>query len=217
MDSGNRVKEILEQLPGKDCGLCGWKTCAEFAEVVLKNPGEKERCVHLSRRGKAEGTPEENSFSCKDSLGREYDFILDTFQGDPGPREVILPYNPARVRDLDIKPKDIIIGRPMGMSCGCPVTHCGIVMDVDQVNGVISWCVTGPLGPRSGEHKDIGYYVAEAYEGVVRSSNKELKIGMRYWFMPRRCMLQWRHSGLLNFINKRNGVMEVRIEGLMIG
>jgi uncharacterized Fe-S cluster-containing protein len=73
------------------------------------------------------------------------------------------------------------------------------------------------LGPRSQEYKDIGYYAAEAYEGAIKSTNKELKIGMRYWFLPRRCMLQWRHSGLINFINKRNNIFQVRIEGLMIG
>jgi hypothetical protein len=32
--------------------------------------------------------------------------------------------------------------RPMGMSCGCPVTHCGVVTYVDPRNGVVYWCVT---------------------------------------------------------------------------
>ena len=48
-----------------------------------------------------------------------------------------------------IKKGDVMIGRPMGMSCGCPVTHCGVVSDVDARNGVIYWNVTGPLRPRS--------------------------------------------------------------------
>ncbi len=51
-------------------------------------------------------------------------------------------------------------------------------MHVDHVNAVIVWCVTGPLNPRSKEHKDIGFYSAQAYEGVVTASNKELKIGI---------------------------------------
>jgi len=75
-------------------------------------------------------------------------------------------------------------------------------MNVEPRTGVIVWCVTGPLNPRAGAHKDIGYYSAEAYEGLVRNTQKELKIGMRYWFMPRRCMLQWRHSGLVNFMSR---------------
>jgi uncharacterized Fe-S cluster-containing protein len=103
------------------------------------------------------------------------------------------------------------------MSCGCPITHCGVVMEVDQRNGVIVWCVTGPLNPRSKPHKDIGYYSAEAYEGLVKDTRSELKIGMRYWFLPRRCMLQWRHSGLVNFVNRTKNGTQIRIEGLLIG
>lgn len=214
------MKKILEQLPGLDCGICGSRSCERFAQVVVGSPQEINKCVHLTQDKSGSLAPQEiknEEVLWKDSLGREYDFILESFAHEPGPRETILPYNPARTKELDIKVKDIIIGRPMGMSCGCPVTHCGIVMDVDQVNGIITWCVTGPLQPRSGEYKDIGYYVAEAYEGAIKSANKELKIGMRYWFLPRRCMLQWRHSGLINFINKRPDGVQVRIEGLMIG
>jgi hypothetical protein len=36
--------------------------------------------------------------------------------------------------------------------------------------------------------------------------------------MPRRCMLQWRHSGLVNAITKmKDGSLKVRVEGLYIG
>ncbi len=210
-----------EHLPGLNCGLCGEKTCEQFAHLIAENPADIEKCVHLSGK-KTDGyrgpSPAGGAGSeWKDSLGRTYDFILDTFPNDPGPRETILPHNPARTRELDVQVGDILIGRPMGMSCGCPITHCGVVMQVDQVNGVIVWCVTGPLDPRTREHKDIGYYTAEAYEGIIKAAACEIKIGMRYWFLPHRCMLQWRHSGLVNFINKKSGAQQVRIEGLMIG
>ena len=206
------------ELPGLDCGLCGEKSCAQFARVIMEAQEEMKRCIHLKQeRPGIVKKAIDSEFSWKDSLGREYDFVLDTFPNEPGPRETILPHNPARTKELHIKAGDIIIGRPLGMSCGCPITHCGIVMNVDRVNGVIVWCVTGPLNPRSREHKDIGYYSAEAYEGVVKASQKELKIGMRYWFLPHRCMLQWRHSGLVNFINRNKDVLQIRIEGLMIG
>lgn len=220
--------DILETLPGLDCGACGYKTCSQFADAIAGNPDDLKLCIHLN--GKKSKTPAPVScISCgsnamgikmdwKDNLGREFDFILDCFENEPGPKEIILPYNPALVKDLQVKKGDVMIGRPMGMSCGCPVTHCGVVTGVDARNGVIFWCVTGPLKPRSEGFIDIGYYVSQAYEGLIRESKTPIKLGMRYWFLPRRCMLQWRHSGLVNAITKqKDGSLKVRIEGLLIG
>lgn len=235
-DRSALLRRNLEQLPRLDCGLCGYKTCEEFAAFVTTsgNAEQMKRCVNLMQVTTVqEQSGRQASDSCescaavlpfsggahewKDFLGRDYDFILSTFPNDPGPRETILPHNPILTRELDIRKDDVIIGRPMGMSCGCPITHCGIVMDVDQKTGIIVWCVTGPLQPRLKGFKDLGYYAAEAYEGIVKDTKKELKVGMRFWFLPRRCMLQWRHSGLVNFIAHTKDGLRVRIEGLMIG
>lgn len=153
----------------------------------------------------------------RDSLGREFDFYLEHFPEEPGPREIILPHNPLITRELDVKVGDILIGRPLGMSCGCPITHCGVAVDVDKRTGVIVWCVTGPLNPRQKGFKDLGYYIAEGYEGMITESRMEIKIGMRYFFQPRMCMLQWRHSGLVNFLNRTPSGLQVRVEGLWIG
>ena len=133
------------------------------------------------------------------------------------PREQIVPHNPMITRELEIEPGEILIGRPLGMSCGCPITHCGVATNVDMRTGVIVWCVTGPLGPRAKGFKDLGYYIAEGYEGLVRETRAELKVGLRYFFQPKMCMLQWRHSGLVNFINRGPDGLQVRIEGLWIG
>jgi uncharacterized Fe-S cluster-containing protein len=153
----------------------------------------------------------------KDSLGREFDFYLEHFPEEPGPREIIIPHNPLLTREMDIQPGDILIGRPLGMSCGCPVTHCGVAMQVDKRTGVIVWCVTGPLNPRLNGFKDLGYYIAEGYEGLILASRCEIKIGMRYFFQPRMCMLQWRHSGLVNYLSRGKDSLQVRVEGLWIG
>jgi uncharacterized Fe-S cluster-containing protein len=153
----------------------------------------------------------------RDSLGREFDFYLEHFPEEPGPREIILPHNPLITREMDIQVGDILLGRPLGMSCGCPITHCGVAMDVDKRTGVIVWCVTGPLNPRQKGFKDLGYYIAEGYEGLINDARCEIKIGMRYFFQPRMCMLQWRHSGLVNFLNRTPTGYQVRVEGLWIG
>jgi len=228
METTLKTKSLTDNLPNLDCGACGFKTCEQFARFIQEKPEEIKLCIHLNGSKKKI----EEIISCstckpdgmglkmgwKDNLQRDFDFILDCFENEPGPRETILPYNPALVKDLGVKKGDIMIGRPMGMSCGCPITHCGFVTDVDARNGVINWCVTGPLRPRAEGFIDIGYYVAQGYEGIIKETKEPIQLGRRYYFLPRRCMLQWRHSGLVNAITKmKDGSLKVRIEGLFIG
>jgi uncharacterized Fe-S cluster-containing protein len=227
------------KLPGLDCGVCGVRTCEEFATRLTADPELIKRCIHLSDNRVSASpsatvdTPPASS-ACnicaqprratslpaaewRDSLGREFDFYLEHFPEEPGPREIILPHNPLLTREMDIRPGEILIGRPLGMSCGCPITHCGIVTQVDPRTGVIVWCVTGPLGPRQQGYKDLGYYIAEGYEGLIQRTREDIKIGMRYFFQPSLCMLQWRHSGLVNYLNRTPEGWQVRLEGLWIG
>ncbi len=228
METTSKTIAVTECLPGLDCGACGYKTCDQFAELLLTEPDEIKRCIHVNGNApKSNG--HDNCAACKpvglgnkmgwkDSMGREFDYILDCFENEAGPRETMLPYNPTLVKELGVKKGDVMIGRPMGMSCGCPITHCGVVTDVDARNGVINWCVTGPLRPRSEGFIDIGYYTAQAYEGIIKESREPIQLGRRYWFMPRRCMLQWRHSGLINAVTKmKDGSLKIRVEGLYIG
>jgi uncharacterized Fe-S cluster-containing protein len=222
-------------LPGLNCGLCGFRHCDELAARLTSNPNLLERCIHLTRTDAAvenaarhpqpapagrTGVVPLNACAdpaWQDSLGREIDFYLEHFPEEPGPREAIIPHNALITRELDVRPGDLLIGRPLGMSCGCPITHCGVAMKVDQRTGLIDWCVTGPLRVREHGFKDLGYYVAEAYDGLVRLSRVDIRIGARYWFQPRMCMLQWRHSGLVNFVNRTSDGVQVRLEGLWIG
>ena len=50
-----------------------------------------------------------------------------------------------------------------------------------------------------------------------RCTRTDIRIGMRYFFQPRMCMLQWRHSGLVNYIHRVDGGLRIRLEGLWIG
>ncbi len=229
------------KLPGLDCGLCGFKHCEDLERELVLRPELLKRCTLIADETvsagptsakPATGTPFQMLPSTStpsarpvatglppfvDHLGRDFDFYLEHFPEDPGPREIIIPHNPMITRELDVKKGDILIGRPLGISCGCPITHCGIVMQVEQRTGVMVWCVTGPLAPRAQGYKDLGYYIAEGYEGLIAESKSEIRIGCRYFFQPRMCMLQWRHSGLVNYINRTKEGIQVRLEGLWIG
>ena len=264
----SNVAEI--ELPGLDCGLCGYPTCEAMAEQLQVKPELLKRCIPRSAdslgvtaspsaapavapfaRVSAPGSLSNSAVSCQEStdgtcgscattqtsdapttgglhvagdsagwtdfLGREFDFVLDHFPEEVGPREQVIPHNPMITREMEIEPGEVLIGRPLGISCGCPVTHCGIVQSVDKKTGTMVWCVTGPLHPRQHGFKDIGYYSAQAYEGLITKARLEVEIGRRYWFQPRMCMMQWRHSGLVNFINRGADGLQVRIEGLWIG
>ena len=40
--------DILDtQLPGLNCGLCGYRTCDEFHEHLSTSPDLIRRCIHL--------------------------------------------------------------------------------------------------------------------------------------------------------------------------
>jgi uncharacterized Fe-S cluster-containing protein len=216
------------ELPGLDCGLCGFRKCSEFATRLADEPALLERCIHVSgpkaastgaspARVALPTTQPAAPLTWQDSLGREFDFYLEHFPEEPGPRECILPHNPLITRELNVHVGDLLIGRPLGMSCGCPITHCGVAMSVEPRTGIINWCVTGPLRVRQEGFKDLGYYIAEAYDGLIRHTRTDVRIGCRYFFQPRMCMLQWRHSGLVNFMNQSKEGLQVRLEGLWIG
>lgn len=213
-------EKIIKSLPGKNCGLCGMKTCEALAEIISKDPNAINRCTFVCGGNCSSTSPTEEfkkEISWRDNLGREYDFILDKFPGELGPRETIILFNPTNVEKLKLKKGDIIYGRPAWISCGCPVTHVGVIVeDPDYFNGTVIWCIVGPLLARE-KGINIGYYNTTAYEGLVKHSKEELVIGKRYYFQPRYCMLQWRHCGLVNSIAKTKEGLRVRIEGLWIG
>lgn len=210
------AQEILARLPGKDCGQCGFNTCSGLAELAALHPDELKRCIHL---GYPTGAPipilsADGDITWKDMLVREYDFVLEPFPEDPGPREIIVPLNPLNVKRLAVRKDDVLYGRPV--MTGCPVTHVGVVVEEpDYLNGVIVWCIVGQMAARE-RGREIGHYQIIAYEGIVRHARQELQIGQRYFFLPRMCMLQSRHSGLVNALAKRENGMRVRVEGIWI-
>ncbi|MDH4184272.1 MAG: Fe-S cluster protein [Nitrospinota bacterium] len=214
-DSILEMERALASLGDKNCGLCGQKTCADFAAMAKARPEEFSRCVFLSHSSQPQISVEAPPPDYLDILGREYDFILEKYPGDAGPRETILLFNPANVERLGIKKGDYLVGRPA--AAGCPVAHCGVVISApDYFNGMVEWLVMGPVAARE-RGIDIGMYTPVAYEGLAIHPRVKLAFGLRYYFLPRYCMLQVRHSGLLNTVMKTNEGLRVRLEGIMLG
>lgn len=211
------AEEVLRGLPGKDCGLCGFRTCRDLAEAAAKDSSLVARCVYLEehRQAPPDWTESEAAEpSWKDMLDRPYDFLLEKLPEDPGPREVILPTNPGNIEKLGVKKGDILYGRPA--TVGCPVTHAGVVMEPpDLVSGLFVWCVVGPAAARD-RGRNVGCYTPLAYEGLVRRTRVELEVGRRYFFMPAWCMIQMRHSGVVNLVAKYGSALRTRVEGIWI-
>jgi uncharacterized Fe-S cluster-containing protein len=208
-----RVLEIALTLPGKNCGQCGFPTCTGLAEAIARDPDARRRCVYLGAPVPMQPPSLENDWH--DLLGREYQMVLEPYAEDPGPREQILPFNPALAERLGLESGDVLFGRPAGV--GCPVTHVGRLMGPpDPLSGVLVWCVVGPAAARAAHATEIGGYHIIAYEGFVRTTRVAPQVGGRYFFKPAYCMLQSRHSGVVSFAARSADGWRVRFEGIAI-
>ncbi len=49
MRKASRIKEIIEELPGIDCGACGCPTCDAFAEDIVQGNSKKSDCIVIMK------------------------------------------------------------------------------------------------------------------------------------------------------------------------
>lgn len=204
--------------PGKNCGLCGAKSCDEF--VILVRNGEKSYfdCPfyreEIEKIEETELCRDKASYSGKDILGRDYDFILDSMPHEVSLRKIILPFRPDLVEKWSIVPDDIVVGRPAGS--GCPVQHVMRVIDANAVTGVLTCFVVGPAYSRGKQVKEIEAYHVVGFEGVARVVNREPVFGMRQRFLPGFCMMDLSHTGVVNMILEKKDGLHVRIEDVRL-
>jgi Putative Fe-S cluster len=103
----------VDDLPGLNCGLCGFRSCEEFVDQLATRPDLLQRCIHLSENRIAPTSPvalptevrtapsisacdtctvstcvssHTTETTWRDTLGREFDFYLEHFPEEPGPR-----------------------------------------------------------------------------------------------------------------------------------
>ncbi|KUK11124.1 MAG: Fe-s cluster, putative [Clostridia bacterium 41_269] len=208
--------------PGKNCGLCGLKTCSLFAALVeagIKNP--KDCPYYLEAKSpKEKNLPEyiehEALFPERDVLGKEFDFILHPLPGEISARKIILPFRSNLVDTRKIVPGDIVMGRPMG--AGCPIPHVLKVIKAEPLTGLLHTWVVGPKYSREGKVKikDLSAYHMVGFEGIARNIKREPTFGMRQRFLPGFCMMTLSHTGIINMILVKKSGLHVRIEDIRI-
>ncbi len=202
------------QPPGKDCGACGAKSCGDF--LVLLNQGVKVRtdCPYAepSTGDMVSAQPERDG---TDSCGRVYDFIIGPFSGEPSARKIILPFRADLVERWNIVAGDIVTGRPMGQ--GCPVQHVLRVIDANPVTGVLTCHTIGPHAARQGgDIKDVQAYHVVGFEGRATVVKRKPEFGFRQLFLPKFCMMQVAHTGVVNMVLEKSSGIHVRVEDIRI-
>ena len=123
------VQAVNIEFPGLDCGMCGYRTCDELREQLPSKPDLVKRCIHLSENRvpvepkslpvvspsrlearetscgtctrPVRGTPRPEQLPWHDSLGREFDFYLEHFPEEPGPRDHLAAQPAYHPRDGD--------------------------------------------------------------------------------------------------------------------
>lgn len=206
-------EETLNLLPGKNCGRCGAPTCEAFAGLVASGEADLARCIHVKRESKCVDC-RTAVYNPQDVVGQDYDFILLPLRDEVSCREILVPFNPALIRELDVKKGDIIIGRPMGQ--GCPVQHVMEVISADRFGVITAWIV-GPAFSRGREVKEVGPYNIIGFEGLTQTTSRAPAYGRRQPFLPGYCMMNLVHTGVVNFINETSAGTVIRVEDIIIG
>jgi uncharacterized Fe-S cluster-containing protein len=202
--------------PGKNCGLCGEKSCKNFLRMLHAGTKVYVDCPYyrdpLSISNKDFVT--EAHYPVKDILGYSYDFVLEPLPGEISARKIVLPFRGDLVDILDIKAGDYVLGRPMG--AGCPIPHVLKVIKAESITGLLYTWVVGPKFSREHEVKDIVAYHMIGFEGLASKIDKEPVFGCRATFLPGFCMMSLNHTGVVNMLLQKNHGLHIRIEDVRI-
>jgi uncharacterized Fe-S cluster-containing protein len=212
------TEEITVLLPGYNCGECGYRQCADFAEALAGESGDRielTACPHLeSERFHANipeieklltqcGTPQSSEIRGVID-GLLADFTIAPLPGEPSCREDLYPFD--RGIEVEALKGEHVRYRPWG----CPVTHFAKVLDVRR--GILTVHLVGPLhrlGSTEVSFIDIGICMVAGFDGIVEKG-KIPKVGQTVRFVPVHCMMQKVHSGVI--VHSEGA--RVRIEGI---
>lgn len=202
--------------PGKNCGLCGEKSCENFTFMINLDKKTFADCPYYNEQQhlSAPNRLAKTAYSGKDVLGHPYDFVLSPLPGEISARKIVLPFRSDLVEKMEIKKGDLVLGRPMG--AGCPIPHVLRVIKVEHLTGLLYTWVVGPKYSRASEIKDVTAYHMIGFEGIAKHILKEPTLGCRVTFLPGFCMMALNHTGLLNMALEKSCGLHVRIEDIRI-
>ncbi|BBL64223.1 MULTISPECIES: (Fe-S)-binding protein [Methanosarcina] len=211
--------------PGKNCGACGSQTCADFVSRIEAGSAEVDLCPFynmentlrpekIASRESIELQVRNATYSGVDVAGKEYDFVLLPFPGEPSARKFIVPFRADLVEKWNIKKGDLVTGRPAGP--GCPLYHALRVLSANPITGVLECHTVGPMAARKEDAHDVQAYHVHAFEGIVSVIKKPPVLGTRQYFLPGNCMIDLAHTALVNMVFKKPSGTHVRLEDIRI-
>lgn len=221
--------------PGKNCGACGSQTCSDFVYRLEDGSAQLELCPYYIKEnilGQDNRETQENiiknhaareslamvarktTYSGIDVAGKEYDFVLLPFPGEPSARKFVVPFRADLVEKWGIKKGDLVTGRPAGP--GCPLYHALRVLSANPITGVLECHTVGPMAARNEDVFDVQAYHVHAFEGIASVIKKSPTLGTRQYFLPGNCMIDLAHTALVNMILQKPFGTHIRLEDIRI-
>ncbi len=198
MQVNNKQQELLQLLPGFNCGACGYSDCGQFASALAKNNASTDKCTVLQQErfktNKAALQKLNSTTHLKTQKpeliglidGVKADFLLHPLKYEPSCRETLVCF-----AGKSLKKGMIIRYRPLG----CPITHFAEIIETE--NGLYDVWVVGPgkLLGRKEEVTDVGICMILSFQGIIEGAAP--KIGQTVRFLPSYCMMGKVHSGVI--------------------
>ncbi len=206
---------IAKDLPGHNCGACGFPRCDVFAEAVEAGTSPASDCAVLLQEryaanrarieealqaaasgvkpaggfARAEASADTGAAGAPVGLldGYQADFILAPLEGEPACREILLSLTPG-----DVAAGGVIRYRPLG----CPIVHFARILE--KRDGLLTVHVVGPrhrLGDEDFRFTDVGLCMVIGFVGKVRGALPS--VGQTVRFLPAECMMQKIHSAVV--------------------
>ncbi|MCK9152218.1 (Fe-S)-binding protein [Methanobacterium alcaliphilum] len=203
------IEYIVQLLPGYNCGICGYARCDEFAGALLKKYTDLKKCRFMYQELFSENLEnlekilkEEKIIPAEEKIvglldGYEADFLLKPLPEENSCREILFPFS-----RIQLKKGEIIRYRPLG----CPITHFAEIIEESQ--GLITVHIVGPCHrmDQDFEYRDIGVCLVGGFEGIIEG--KLPAVGETIRFLPKHCMMQKVHSGVVVQIEGKRAMIE---------